>query len=72
MLEDYWTIIQRFHSMTRLRIPLHKVFIRAGVPTSTYYRTVHGSELKYETALKVFMEIDRLAKLQDKRDANVS
>jgi len=72
MLEDYWTIIQRFHKMTRLRIPLHRVFIKAGIPTSTYYRTVHGTELKYKTALKVFNEIDRLAKLQEKRDAEVS
>jgi hypothetical protein len=53
-------------------IPLLKAFIKAGVPTSTYYRTVGGSELKHVTAKKVWIMLEllingRTYKRSDKR-----
>jgi hypothetical protein len=41
-------------------VPLLKAFIKAGVPTSTYYRTVGGSELKHVTAKKVWIMLELL------------
>lgn len=35
------------------RISLLHAFIAAGVPSSTYYRTLNGAELRFETAIKV-------------------
>ena len=52
MIQSYWQIIQDKHK--EFNIPLHKVFTKAGLPTSTYYRTLNGStELRYDTAVKV-------------------
>jgi predicted transcriptional regulator len=52
MIQSYWHTIQEKHK--GFDIPLHKVFIKAGLPTSTYYRTLNGStELRYETAKKI-------------------
>jgi len=41
-------------------IPLLEAFIKAGVPTSTYYRTLAGSELRHVTANKVWNMIELL------------
>ena len=41
-------------------VPLAKAFIKAGVPTSTYYRTLNGSELRYNTAKKVWRMLELL------------
>jgi|TARA_R110000796_G_scaffold57960_3_gene133644 hypothetical protein len=53
MMNSYWHLIQEKHK--GLNIPLHLVFVKAGLPTSTYYRTLNGTtELRYETAAKVY------------------
>tara|TARA_B110000285_G_C14858123_1_gene483221 strand:+ start:290 stop:511 length:222 start_codon:yes stop_codon:yes gene_type:complete len=49
-------------------VPLVKAFIKAGVPTSTYYRTVNGSELRYETAKKVWRLLELLMGAHPNRD----
>ena len=52
MIQSYWDMIQEKHK--GFDIPLHRVFTKAGLPTSTYYRTLNGStELRYDTAVKV-------------------
>lgn len=35
-----------------------KAFEQANVPTSTYYRTIHGGDLRYSTARKVWDAIN--------------
>jgi predicted transcriptional regulator len=61
MLKSYWDQILEKHRYVDM--PLHKVFIVAKIPTSTYYRTVNGrSEISYETAKKVYQTLDRLSK----------
>jgi predicted transcriptional regulator len=50
-------------------IPLLKAFKSAGVPTSTYYRTINGAtELRHETARKVMKAIEKLHALEAARD----
>jgi len=54
---------------TEYSIPLSKAFQRAQIPTSTYYRTINGAtELRYETAAKVFNAIEELHSIQQARD----
>tara|TARA_R110002012_G_scaffold282518_1_gene472266 strand:- start:251 stop:514 length:264 start_codon:yes stop_codon:yes gene_type:complete len=61
MLKSYWDQILEKHRYVDM--PLHKVFVAAKIPTSTYYRTVNGrSEISYETAKKVYQTLDRLSK----------
>jgi predicted transcriptional regulator len=49
-------------------IPLLKAFKSAGVPTSTYYRTINGAtELRHETARKVMKAIEKLHALEQAR-----
>jgi len=61
MLKSYWDQILEKHRYVDM--PLHKVFIVAKIPTSTYYRTINGrSEISYETAKKVYQTLDRLSK----------
>ena len=73
MIQSYWQIIQDKHK--EFNIPLHKVFTKAGLPKSTYYRTLNGStELRYDTAVKVMrvMELMEVAypTSRDKRKLN--
>ena len=52
MLKSYFD--QLHEQAVDIDISLLKVFTRAGVPASTYYRTVGGkTHLSYETAMKV-------------------
>jgi len=34
-------------------VTLRRAFATAGIPSSTYYRAIHGAELKSDTALQV-------------------
>ncbi len=43
-------------------VPLTKAFEFAGIPYSTYYRSLRGTELRYSTAMKVDKAIRQLAK----------
>jgi len=46
-------------------VPLLRAFQAAGLPTSTYYRTINGvTELRHDTADKVKKSIDELYKIQ--------
>ncbi|MCE2842038.1 MAG: hypothetical protein LW689_04465 [Novosphingobium sp.] len=53
------------------RINLLHAFIKAGVPSSTYYRTVGGAELRYETASKVASFLRRQLK-QPRRNSDAA
>lgn len=47
----------------RKNISLFDATVAAGIPTSTYYRSVYGQrELRLETASKIAAAIDELAK----------
>ena len=43
-------------------VPLPKAFEFAGIPYSTYYRNMRGTELRYSTALKVLDAVDIISK----------
>jgi len=43
-------------------ISILRAFEQAKVPTSTYYRTIHGGDLRYSTARKVWDAINRNGK----------
>ena len=43
-------------------VPLPEAFEFAGIPYSTYYRSLRGTELRYSTAMKVDTAIRELAK----------
>lgn len=38
---------------TDAEVSLRRAFATAGIPSSTYYRAIHGAELKSDTALQV-------------------
>jgi len=68
------TYLEQLHEQAiEIDVPLLKVFTKAGVPTSTYYRTIGGkTHLKYETAIKVakiiaMLKEGRTLKRNDKR-----
>ena len=49
-------------------VSLLKAFKQAGIPTSTYYRTINSrTELRYFTAIKVMTEIEKLYSLERAR-----
>lgn len=49
-------------------ISLLKAFKAAEIPTSTYYRTIHGeTELRHDTARRVMEAIEKLHALQQAR-----
>lgn len=49
-------LLERAQSMD---IDLLTAFKQAGVPTSTFYRTVNGTtELRYDTAYKIYKAMD--------------
>ncbi len=50
-------------------IPLLQAFKSAGVPTSTFYRTINGkTELRHETAKKAMKALEKLHALQQARE----
>jgi len=54
------TIIE--HAASR-NVELKEAFRVADIPTSTYYRTINNAtELRYETALKIFKAVDEKIK----------
>ena len=57
---SYWEQILEKHRWVDL--PLHKVFIKAGLPTSTYYRAALKKDIKLDTARKVYTTLERLSK----------
>jgi hypothetical protein len=61
------TIIHR-HRNLRTAVSIAQVFKKAGVPTSTYYRSVKGGEMKFATAYKVW----RMMELMDGANARPS
>ena len=51
------------------KIPLLQAFKSAGVPTSTFYRTINGqTELRHETARKAMKALEKLHALQQARE----
>lgn len=52
MLKSYFNQLQELAA--DVDVPLLKIFVRAGVPPSTYYRTVQGkTAISFDTAVKV-------------------
>jgi predicted transcriptional regulator len=50
-------------------VSLLKAFKAADIPTSTYYRTIHGAtELRHDTARKVMEAIETIHALQQTRE----
>ena len=71
MIKNY--LEQLYELSNDIDVPLLKVFIKAGVPTSTYYRTIKGeTQLKYETAVKVAHIMNLIAKRQARKGARRS
>lgn len=71
MLINYFEQLQTLSS--GLEIPLKKIFHKAGIPSSTYYRTVKGdTQLSYDTSIKIanMIEIIRTGKCK-RRDKRV-
>lgn len=52
------------------KVNLKQAFLSAGVRDSTYYRAKMGKELRYQTALKVQTEIEKLSTLQKRNTSN--
>lgn len=70
MLINYFEQLKAMSS--ELEIPLKNIFHRAGVPSSTYYRTLKGdTQLSYDTSLKIANMIEIIktgkCKRKDKR-----
>lgn len=59
-MKSYMQIIRDKHKDTKCHVSLAQVFVKASVPTSTYYRTLAGSELRHETAAKVYRMLELL------------
>tara|TARA_R110000796_G_scaffold252345_1_gene386185 strand:+ start:2891 stop:3082 length:192 start_codon:yes stop_codon:yes gene_type:complete len=51
-------------------VNLKQAFLSAGMPDSTYYRANRGKDLRYNTALKVKQEIEKLSALQKRSSSN--
>jgi hypothetical protein len=47
-------------------VSLKKAFIHSGVRDSTYYRAIHGNNLRHETANRVEQSIEKLHSLQER------
>lgn len=64
------TIIE--HAASR-NVKVKEAFRVADLPTSTYYRTINNTtELRYETALKIFNAVDEKLKRDKHRERNKS
>jgi predicted transcriptional regulator len=48
------------------KVNLKDAFLLAGISDSTYYRAMHGRDLKYLTAYKVVGAIEKLSALQER------
>ena len=55
---------QLHHLATMANADLLKSFLKAGLPSSTYYRAINGTELRYDTATKVASVLRRTIKEQ--------
>ena len=65
-MKSYMQILEE--KVKALDVPLLKAFKFAGIPTSTYYRTVNGkTELRFDTARKVMKAIEKLHALEEAR-----
>jgi len=40
-------------------LPLKRAFMLAGVPDSTFYRVMHGQDLRLDTAQKIALAIEK-------------
>ena len=66
-MKSYMQTIEE--AVAAYNVPLLQAFKSAGIPTSTYYRTIHGkTELRFETARKVMKAIETLHALEAARD----
>lgn len=66
-MKSYLELLEELSAETG--IELLKAFKNAGIPTSTYYRTINGvTELRYETARKAMRELEKLHALQLARE----
>tara|TARA_B100001059_G_C17822279_1_gene579060 strand:- start:914 stop:1123 length:210 start_codon:yes stop_codon:yes gene_type:complete len=61
-MEKYIEILQTHADFKE--VELRSAFLDAGVPTSTFYRSKQGKELRHRTALKVLESIDKLSAFQ--------
>jgi predicted transcriptional regulator len=60
------------HAASR-NVDVKEAFRVADLPTSTYYRTINNTtELRYETALKIFNAVDEKLKRDKHRERNKS
>ena len=60
------------HAASR-NVEVKEAFRVADLPTSTYYRTINNTtELRYETALKIFNAVDEKLKRDKHRERNKS
>ena len=60
-MKSYLDIITEYAASRN--VELKEAFRVADIPTSTYYRTINNAtELRYETALKIFKAIDEKIK----------
>ena len=64
-MEPY--IVTLVKKALEINVPILEAFKESGVPTSTYYRTMKGSELRYNTAKEV---MDALHSLQRTNSSN--
>ena len=51
-------------------VDLKQAFVSAGITDSTYYRANMGKDLRYNTALKVQHQIEKLSALQKRSTSN--
>lgn len=66
-MKSYLQLIEE--EAQRCGIDLLKAFKAADIPTSTYYRTIHGAtELRHDTASKVMKAIAKVYALQQARE----
>lgn len=66
-MKSYLQLIEE--EAERCGIDLLKAFKAADIPTSTYYRTIHGAtELRHDTASKVMKAIAKVYALQQARE----
>jgi 4-diphosphocytidyl-2C-methyl-D-erythritol kinase len=65
-MKSYLEQLEAMSSETGVEL-LH-AFKNAGIPTSTFYRTINGvTELRYETARKAMKELEKLHALEQAR-----
>jgi len=56
---------------TNNNVRLKDMFVRAGVPTSTYYRAINGMDLRFDTAERI-LKAFRHVQLQSDTSSNQS